>query len=242
MTDQEPFRDAYRRAGVDYETLDAGKRLAMASALATSHLLGARGGRSLDRSRGEPASVFELGQQTLALVLEGLGTKSIIARQVQEQLGINRFAYVAYDAVAAILNDLSCVGALPLVVNAYFATGSSDWYREPDRPRPCSTAGSGRASMRGVSGGRRVAVAGRAGRRARDRARRLCRRGAGARPSADPRRGAPSRAMRSCCSLRAGFTPTAPRSRADRRAAARRLRDAAPRGRDLGEALLLRPR
>jgi phosphoribosylformylglycinamidine cyclo-ligase len=62
-----------------------------------------------------------------------LGTKSIVARQVLERHGINRFGAVAYDTVAAILNDLCCVGALPLVVNAYFATGASEWYRESER-------------------------------------------------------------------------------------------------------------
>jgi len=66
-------------------------------------------------------------------VMEGLGTKSIIARQVLEEHGINRFADVAYDTVAAILNDLCCVGALPLVVNAYFATGASEWYADAER-------------------------------------------------------------------------------------------------------------
>jgi phosphoribosylformylglycinamidine cyclo-ligase len=126
---------AYRAAGVDYGALDAGKRLALTEALATSHLLGARAGSAVDASRGEPAFVFELGGQTLAFVLEGLGTKSIIARQVLEQLGVNRFADVAYDTVGAIVNDLCCVGAVPLVVNAYFATGGSDWYGEVGRQR-----------------------------------------------------------------------------------------------------------
>jgi phosphoribosylformylglycinamidine cyclo-ligase len=97
---------SYRAAGVDYEALDAGKRLAMAKALSTSPLLAARGGRALDSSRGEPAFVFELGGQTFAFVVEGLGTKSVIARQVLESQGIDRFAEVAYDTVAAILNDL----------------------------------------------------------------------------------------------------------------------------------------
>jgi phosphoribosylformylglycinamidine cyclo-ligase len=120
---------AYKRAGVDYETLDAGKRDAIAAALETSGLLAARGGRALDASRGATAFVFELAGERLAFVVEGLGTKSIIARHVYEQLGVNRFADVAYDTVAAILGDLCCVGALPLVVGAYFATGSSDWYR-----------------------------------------------------------------------------------------------------------------
>jgi|HubBroStandDraft_2_1064218.scaffolds.fasta_scaffold00010_2 phosphoribosylformylglycinamidine cyclo-ligase len=124
---------SYRAAGVDYEALDAGKRLAMAKALSTSPLLAARGGRALDASRGEPAFAFELGEQTFAFVVEGLGTKSIIARHVLEGQGIDRFAQVAYDTVAAILNDLCCVGALPLVVNAYFATGASEWYLQSER-------------------------------------------------------------------------------------------------------------
>ena len=132
---QPPGRDrsAYGAAGVDYDALDAGKRGALTEALATSGLLGARGGRAVDRSRGEPAFVFELGERTLAFVLEGLGTKSIIARRVQEQLGFDGFEQVAYDTVAAIVNDLCCVGALPLVVNAYFATGSSAWYGDGAR-------------------------------------------------------------------------------------------------------------
>jgi phosphoribosylformylglycinamidine cyclo-ligase len=140
---------SYRAAGVDYDALDAGKRLAIAKALSTSALLERRGGRALDESRGEPAFVFELGGQAFAFVVEGLGTKSIIARHVLEQSGVDRFAEVAYDTVAAILNDLCCVGALPLVVNAYFATGASEWYRDLERTasllegwrRACGDAG-----------------------------------------------------------------------------------------------------
>jgi phosphoribosylformylglycinamidine cyclo-ligase len=141
--------DAYRMAGVDYDALDAGKRLAMAKALSTSSLLAARGGRAVDASRGEPAFVFELDGRSFAFVVEGLGTKSIIARHVLEGQGVDRFADVAYDTVAAILNDLCCVGALPLVVNAYFATGASEWYTHATRSvsllegwrRGCADAG-----------------------------------------------------------------------------------------------------
>src|ERR1700722_9169139 len=83
---------SYRAAGVDYDALDAGKRLAMAKALSTSSLLEGRGGRPLDASRGDPAFVFELGEEALAFVVEGLGTKSIIARHVLEGQSVNRFA------------------------------------------------------------------------------------------------------------------------------------------------------
>ena len=78
---------SYRAAGVDYDALDAGKRMAMAKALSTSSLLAARRRRALDASRGEPAFVFELDGRAFAFVVEGLGTKSIIARHVLEEPG-----------------------------------------------------------------------------------------------------------------------------------------------------------
>lgn len=123
----------YGQVGVDYDTLDAAKRAALAQALATSPQLTQHGGRALDETRGESAFVFEFGGRTMAMVLECLGTKSMIARDFQEVTGIDRFADIAFDSVAAIVNDLCCVGALPLVINAYFATGSGEWYSQGTR-------------------------------------------------------------------------------------------------------------
>lgn len=125
--------DTYRAAGVDYDVLDPAKRHALAASAATSPLLEARGGRAIDASRGEPAFVFEVAGRTFAQVLECLGTKSVLAREVQVHLGLQRFDAVAYDSVAAIVNDLACVGAAPLVVNAYFATGSAEFYADSER-------------------------------------------------------------------------------------------------------------
>jgi phosphoribosylformylglycinamidine cyclo-ligase len=127
------LHSAYRQAGVDYAVLDASKRRALEEALATSHWLAATGARALDESRGEPAFVLRFAGSTLAVVLETLGTKSVLAREYLELAGVNCFDHVAYDAVAAVLNDLVCVGALPLVLNAYFATGSSAWYEHSER-------------------------------------------------------------------------------------------------------------
>lgn len=124
---------SYRDAGVDYDTLDAFKREAMMLAVATSDLMVARGAAPVSASRGEPAFVFEFAGRYLAFVVEGLGTKAMIAQAVLEHTGVNRFEAVAYDTVAAIINDLACVGALPLAVNAYFATGDSAWYENRER-------------------------------------------------------------------------------------------------------------
>ncbi|MFN2524693.1 MAG: AIR synthase-related protein [Actinomycetota bacterium] len=120
--------DAYREAGVDYDVLDAAKRQALAAAAATHSNPGARGGVPIAAALGEPAFVFRIGNEVLAFVLECLGTKSLLAREYEDVTGNDRWAGVAYDTVAAIANDLCCVGALPLVVNAYFATGDAGFY------------------------------------------------------------------------------------------------------------------
>ena len=113
--------------------LDEVKREAMALAAATAPLLGAAGGREFSHSRGSSAYVFEINGATFAMVVEGLGTKSAIAVEYQAVSGISRFADIARDAVAAIVNDVISVGAVPLVVTAYFATGDAAWYSRRER-------------------------------------------------------------------------------------------------------------
>lgn len=119
---------AYAASGVDYDQLDRAKRAAVAVARATSGLAAARGASVDDASRGESALVLRIGDTTLSYVVEGLGTKSLIAVRYEEATGAGRYGDIAYDTVAAIVNDLICVGALPVVVNAYFATGDAAWY------------------------------------------------------------------------------------------------------------------
>ena len=122
----------YESTGVDYGVLDAAKRVAQRSAAKTEIKHGYGG--AFTESRGESAFVFHVnGSSTLATVLECLGTKSVVAREYMEASGKNCFFNVGYDAVAAIVNDLISVGALPLVLNAYFATGSAEWYRDKNR-------------------------------------------------------------------------------------------------------------
>jgi phosphoribosylformylglycinamidine cyclo-ligase len=94
----------------------------------TSRLLALAGGAAVDASRGEPAFVFRIGDMTLGLVIEGVGTKTMICRTYEEATGVDLWAGQGHDGVAMVVNDLICVGALPLVVNAYFATGSAEWF------------------------------------------------------------------------------------------------------------------
>lgn len=123
----------YALSGVDYQILDRVKREAIRLAAATAPLLDSSGASELAGSRGSSAYVFEVQGVTLALVVEGLGTKSLLAADYLQTTGVSRFADIAQDAVAAIVNDVVSVGAVPLVVTAYFATGDADWYSDERR-------------------------------------------------------------------------------------------------------------
>jgi phosphoribosylformylglycinamidine cyclo-ligase len=125
--------DEYRASGVDYDLLDAAKRDAIAAAAGTWVLPGPMGVEMLGASRGQPAVVWSLQGRHFAMVLECLGTKSALAREYQELTGKDMFDAVGYDTVAAVVNDMCSVGALPMVVNAYFATGTPAWYSREGR-------------------------------------------------------------------------------------------------------------
>src|SRR3954468_17985752 len=108
----------YSKAGIDYEVLDESKRAAICNAEATSPLIALHGGEVIEGGGGASACGLELGGHQLAFVVEGLGTKSILARHWLEQTGEDRFAHVAIDGVAAIVNDVARVGAVPGGVDA----------------------------------------------------------------------------------------------------------------------------
>ena len=120
QTPEDPS-SAYSSAGVDYDALDAGKRSALTAPWPLPRCSARRGPR-IDSSRGEPAFVFESGGQTLAFVLECLGTKSLIARRLERQLGAELRRRRLRHRRRGRQRPLLRRGA-PLVVNAYFATG-----------------------------------------------------------------------------------------------------------------------
>lgn len=127
MTHGNGHDSRYVNAGVDYDVLDRAKRIALEAAGASVPFSAPRAQFDV-RSFGEPASVVDVGGITLATVLECLGTKSELAREVEVVAGIDRYEAIGYDTVAAIVNDCICVGALPFVVHAYFATGAAAFY------------------------------------------------------------------------------------------------------------------
>ena len=123
----------YAGSGVDYSSIDPIKVLAQKRAADTASNLGAFSAQEMPASRGESAYVWEEGNAYRSLVIEGLGTKNLVADAVREFTGKSHYDTIAQDTVAMIVNDLVVVGALPQVVNAYFAIGDSAWMNDKER-------------------------------------------------------------------------------------------------------------
>ncbi|MBI3290063.1 phosphoribosylformylglycinamidine cyclo-ligase [Candidatus Microgenomates bacterium] len=113
--------------------MDPLKRLAQSKARETSYNLERFGYREVEASRGESAYVWEEPDKFGALVVEGLGTKNLVAEAMRPITGKTYHDQLSQDDIAMIVNDCLTVGALPMVVNAYFAAGSSGWFADEQR-------------------------------------------------------------------------------------------------------------
>lgn len=125
--------NAYAQAGVDYSQIDPTKIDAQLAAATTSGLLSQHGFAEVSASRGESAYVVDVGPFYLASILECLGTKALVADAMAATDGRSRYATIAQDTIAMAVNDLVTVGATPLVVQAYWAAGGSDFFSNQER-------------------------------------------------------------------------------------------------------------
>jgi phosphoribosylformylglycinamidine cyclo-ligase len=126
-------KSTYAKSGVNYAELDQVKVLAQATAANTTGNLASFGAQEIVASRGESAYVWEEGDAYRSLVIEGLGTKNLVADGMRAITGRTYYDALAQDTVAMVVNDLIVVGALPQVVNAYFAVGDSAWTADRER-------------------------------------------------------------------------------------------------------------
>jgi len=124
---------SYGASGVDYGRIDPLKIAAQRAALATGAQLDRHGFSEVPASRGESAYVVDVGPFYLASIVECLGSKALVADAMAELTGASAYADVAQDTIAMAVNDLVTVGATPLVVQAYWAAGGSDWFDDAAR-------------------------------------------------------------------------------------------------------------
>src|SRR5450755_1871157 len=123
----------YRQAGVDYDLIDPLKVAAQRAAAATATHLSGHGFSEVTASRGESAYVVDIGPFYLASIVECLGSKALVADDMHRLTGRSYYAGIAQDTIAMAINDLITVGATPLVVQAYWAAGGSEWFADQAR-------------------------------------------------------------------------------------------------------------
>jgi phosphoribosylformylglycinamidine cyclo-ligase len=119
---------SYEQAGVQYDLIDPLKVRAQRAAAATASQLGAHGFDEVRASRGESAYVVDVGPFYIATIVECLGSKALVADEMAKLTGKSYYNGIAQDTIAMAVNDLITVGATPLVVQAYWAAGGSDWF------------------------------------------------------------------------------------------------------------------
>lgn len=120
-------------SSVNYEALDPIKVLAQKRARLTSKNLKKFKMNEIPASRGESAYVWEEKDSYRAFVIEGLGTKNLVADEVCKFTGKTHYDAIAQDTVACIVNDLIPVGAKPLAINAYWSMYSYDFLKDEKR-------------------------------------------------------------------------------------------------------------
>ncbi|MCZ2496662.1 phosphoribosylformylglycinamidine cyclo-ligase [Xylophilus sp. Kf1] len=124
---------SYDQAGVNYDLIDPLKVSAQRAAAATAVHLGGHGFTEVAASRGESAYVVDVGPFYLASIVECLGSKVLVADAMAALTGRSWYEGIAQDTIAMAVNDLITVGATPLVVQAYWAAGGSDWFGDQAR-------------------------------------------------------------------------------------------------------------
>lgn len=126
---------SYEQSGVNYDLIDPLKVAAQAAAGATAGHLATHGFTEVKASRGESAYVVDVGPFYIASIVECLGSKALVADEMHRLTGKSYYAGIAQDTIAMAINDLITVGATPLVVQAYWAAGGSDWFSDEQRAK-----------------------------------------------------------------------------------------------------------
>jgi phosphoribosylformylglycinamidine cyclo-ligase len=153
---------SYAQAGVNYDLIDPLKVSAQRAAAATAGHLAGHGFSEVAASRGESAYVVDVGPFYIASIVECLGSKALVADEMAALTGRSWYAGIAQDTIAMAVNDLITVGATPLVVQAYWAAGGSDWFGDADRAQALVAGWKAACDTCGVAwgGGETPALAG----------------------------------------------------------------------------------
>lgn len=139
----------YEDSGVIYDLMDPFKRAAQIAAKETRTNLSCHDCAEIEWTRGESVYVVHAGPSKsilIGFVVEGLGTKNIVADRMRQQSHVldefgvmndksatKYYANIAIDNAAMVFNDMATLGIKPVVFGQHLAVGSSDWFKNEHR-------------------------------------------------------------------------------------------------------------
>lgn len=135
----------YSQVGDDYSTKDPVNILSQQAAAATAKNLKEYGFEEISQTRGESAYVWKQDDYYMASVIECLGTKNLIADDLRKITGKTLenevlarpertyYDVIAHDTVATFINDISTVGAKPLVVHAFWSVEDNSFLQDEEK-------------------------------------------------------------------------------------------------------------
>ena len=132
----------YEGTGVNYKAMDPFKREAQLAGRETAGNISRFGFSEVEWSRGESCHLVETPWGYIGFVVEGLGTKILVAdalcqlaTEVGTLTGKTYYDQLAQCNAAMAFNDLITLGALPVVYGQYLAVGESGWFNNEARRR-----------------------------------------------------------------------------------------------------------
>src|SRR3989344_5234593 len=125
---------------VDYSKLDPFKKMAVENFVPQFANTNRHNIRICPETIGEPAIALDFLENDflLAFNVEGLGTKNIIADQMaldSRGKGFSYYESVGIDTVAMSTNDLSSIGADPIIFGDIISSGDSAWFENQPRAK-----------------------------------------------------------------------------------------------------------
>jgi len=143
----------YDQVGDNYQTKDWIKKLAQTEAKKTSKNLLMHDFEEISDTRGESAYVWKQKNIFMASVIEGLGTKNLVADEMRKVTGKTYYDVIGHDTVATIVNDLITVGATPLTLHAYWAIADNSWLDDKLRMKDLIKGWKSACNLSGISWG-----------------------------------------------------------------------------------------
>lgn len=129
--------------GFDYDALDRYKRAAQEAAVSTTVHLKRHGYCEYPGTRGESVYIVWEGAWAYGFVIEGLGTKNLVADSIYVRAELEcgmtpdqvreSYAAIGIDNAAMVFNDMATWGIRPVVYGQHLALGENEWFTMEQR-------------------------------------------------------------------------------------------------------------